>query len=68
MSGTGDPGIAFADLCFLLLKLGFKEAGGKGSHRVFISGQSFVNLQSDGNKAKSYQVRQVRELLRKLGH
>jgi hypothetical protein len=68
MSGSSDANISFADLCLLLGKLGFNERAGKGSHRLFTHGQFFINLQADGNKAKSYQVRQVRDQLRKLGH
>ena len=68
MTGRGDTNISFADLCGLLIKLGFVERGGSGSHRTFARGELFVNLQPDGSKAKAYQVRQVREHLRKLGH
>ena len=68
MSGRSDANIGFADLCALLLKLGFIERVGSGSHHTFARGESFVNLQPDGSKAKAYQVRQVREHLRKLGH
>ena len=68
MSGERDANIAFADLCLLLRKLDFDERAGKGSHRVFTHGGFLISLQTDGSKAKSYQVRQVRDQLREMGH
>lgn len=40
-----------------------------GSHHIFKTpwkGQPWVNIQKDGNKAKKYQVKQVRDALIKL--
>ena len=65
MAGRSDGSFPFADLCRLLQDLGYTSRHRGGSHIIFQRGASFLNLQSDGSKAKSYQVRQVREELKK---
>jgi predicted RNA binding protein YcfA (HicA-like mRNA interferase family) len=62
--GTADANISFNDLCSLLDRLGF-ERRIRGSHNMFRrSGiAEKINLQKDGNKAKPYQVRQVRDVI-----
>lgn len=62
--GASDANIAFDDLCQLLRRLGFEERI-SSRHHVFRKEDIIerVNLQRDGNKAKSYQVRQVRDVL-----
>ena len=63
--GNTDKNIGFEELKNLLLRLGFDERI-KGSHHVFIrSGlEEIINLQpGSDNKAKPYQVKQVREVL-----
>jgi predicted RNA binding protein YcfA (HicA-like mRNA interferase family) len=65
-SGRSDANIAFEDLCNLLLFFGF-ELRVRGSHHLFRKegiGEK-INLQKDGNKAKPYQVRQVRNVILK---
>jgi predicted RNA binding protein YcfA (HicA-like mRNA interferase family) len=64
LNGQSDANIAFDDLCHLLRELGFAERK-RGSHYIFRKSgiQERINLQRDGNKAKRYQVRQVREVL-----
>lgn len=64
LSGESDNGISFDDLCGLLLHLGF-EIRMKGSHHLFWKQgiKERINLQRDGNKAKPYQVKQVRNML-----
>ena len=59
--------IVFADLVGLLLALGFREVGGRGSHRVFARPGvvGLINLQEDGRQAKPYQARQVATLVRR---
>ena len=59
--------VAFADLIRLLLALGFREIGGRGSHRVFARAgvSELVNLQEEAGQAKTYQVRQVASLIRR---
>ena len=63
-SGTSDANIPFNDLCQLMHRLGFDERI-RGSHHIFRKQgiEERINLQSDGNKAKPYQVRQVRGIL-----
>lgn len=64
LRGTSDANIAFDDLCQLLRRLGFEERT-RGSHHNFRKEGVLekVNLQRDGAKAKSYQVKQVREII-----
>jgi hypothetical protein len=66
LEGKSDSNINFEDLRVFLLNLGFDERI-KGSHHSYRKAGIFEkpNLQRDGNKAKSYQVRQVREILKK---
>ena len=66
LSGTSDANIAFSDLIDLLQYLGF-EMRIKGSHHIFRKGgvEERPNLQKDGNKAKPYQVKQVRNVILK---
>jgi len=66
LSGTSDANIRFDDLCHLLIKLGFVERT-RGSHHIFRKEgvEEKINLQRDNDKAKVYQVRQVRVLLQK---
>ena len=67
LSGANDSNIRFHDLRKLLLEYGFYERI-KGDHYIFTKDNvdEIVNLQplKDG-KAKSYQVRQVRNLFLK---
>ena len=64
LRGASDANIGFEDLCNLLRRLGFEERV-RGSHHLFRKSgiEEMLNLQRDGNKAKSYQVRQVRVVL-----
>jgi predicted RNA binding protein YcfA (HicA-like mRNA interferase family) len=66
LRGTSDANIAFDDLRSLLKSKGFEERI-KGSHHIYRRQDVFekINLQRDGSKAKSYQVRQVRDILLK---
>lgn len=63
LKGTSDANIPFEDLCQLLRREGFEERTG-GSHHVFVKRgvDRQIVLQPRGDKAKRYQVRQVREL------
>jgi hypothetical protein len=67
LSGRSDANIAFADICHLLERAGFTRKPGKGSHTIFhkTGVEEILNLQPIGNKAKAYQVKQVRNLLLK---
>ena len=64
--GGADANIDFDELCSLLKSLGFSERQ-KGSHHIFSKPglEDMVNLQRDGNKAKPYQVRQVRNVIQR---
>ena len=64
IQGRSDRNTGFEELRKLLLQLGFKERI-RGSHHVFrkTGVEEMINLQKDGNKAKPYQVRQVRAVL-----
>ena len=64
LGGRADANIKFADLRSLLLDLGFEERI-SGSHHMFRREgvRELLNLQKAGNKAKPYQVRQVRSVL-----
>ncbi len=64
LRGLSDSNFDFDDLCRLLSHLGFEQRI-RGSHHVFRKSgvAELINLQNDGAKAKSYQVRQVRNII-----
>lgn len=64
LEGQSDSNIRFAELRALLRALGFSERS-RGGHHIFsaIGVDELLNLQRDGDKAKAYQVRQVRRVL-----
>jgi len=66
LSGTSDANISFNDLCGLVKRFGFEERT-RGSHHVFRKEgiEEKINIQKDDDKAKPYQVRQVRALILK---
>lgn len=66
MSGTQDRNIKFADLQKILDVLGFK-CRVKGDHFIYWKDgiTEIINIQPDGNKAKAYQVKQIRGLILK---
>ncbi|HMS42024.1 MAG TPA: hypothetical protein PKE69_17460 [Pyrinomonadaceae bacterium] len=66
LDGKSDSNIGFEDLRNLLVNLGFVERI-KGSHHSYRKANiaEKPNLQRDDSKAKSYQVRQVRDILKK---
>jgi len=66
LQGRSDANIPFDDLCHLLRRLGFDERI-RGSHHAFRKQgvEEKINLQRDGNKAKVYQVSQVRRIILK---
>ncbi|MDI6736469.1 MAG: type II toxin-antitoxin system HicA family toxin [bacterium] len=66
LSGRADANIAFDGLCNLLLRCGF-DMRISGSHHIFRKAgiEEKINLQKDGNKAKPYQVKQVRHMILK---
>ena len=66
MSGTQDTNIPFSDLQKLLTLLGFIVRI-KGDHFIYTRDdiEEIINIQPDGNKAKPYQVKQVRNIILK---
>jgi hypothetical protein len=66
LSGASDTNISFEQLCQLLIKLGFDERI-RGSHHIFTKEgvEEILNLQPKQGKAKTYQVKQIREVLLK---
>jgi hypothetical protein len=64
LRGTSDANIPFNSFCGLLRDLGFDERI-KGSHHIFSRDgvAEILNLQPKNNKAKTYQVRQVRDVI-----
>jgi len=66
LRGTSDANIKFADLRNLLIHLGFEERI-KGSHHLYrkLGVYEKINIQKDGNKAKPYQIKQVRDIMLK---
>lgn len=61
-----DKNIRFSDLCYILNKEGF-SCRIKGDHYVFSREDipEIINIQPKGNKAKPYQVKQVRLIFEK---
>ncbi|KPK88940.1 toxin HicA [bacterium SM23_31] len=66
LQGVSDSNIPFTQLCDLLRQLGFEERI-RGSHNIFTKEvvEEILNLQPKGNKAKPYQVKQVRNVILK---
>mgnify|MGYP003449581252 CR=1 FL=1 len=66
VSGSSDQNISFSDLILILTTFGF-EFRIKGSHHIFFKEgiEEIINIQPKGDKAKPYQVKQVRNLLLK---
>ncbi len=64
LRGDSDANIRFEELCHLLQTKGFRMRV-SGSHHIFTQTgvMERINLQCEGSKAKSYQVRQVRKIL-----
>jgi len=64
LRGASDANIPFNQLCNLLRRLGFEERI-RGDHHIFTKNgvEEIINLQPKGNKAKPYQVKQVRGVI-----
>ena len=64
LSGDADGNIRFVELCRLLVYLGFDRRI-KGDHHIFTRNDvmEILNLQPKANKAKPYQVKQVRDMI-----
>ena len=68
MSGKADTNIRFADLQNMLASKGF-ICRVKGDHYIYRKAgiPEIVNIQPIGNKAKPYQIKQIRNLFLKYG-
>ncbi len=66
LSGSKDQNVKFQTLKNLLISLGFNERI-KGSHHIYtkLDIEEIINIQPKGNKAKPYQVKQVRNIILK---
>ena len=66
LCGSQDSNIKFSDLKRLLEYIGFDERI-KGDHHIYTKHgvDEIINLQPIGNKAKTYQVKQVRNIILK---
>ena len=64
LKGTSDNNISFSDLKQLLEHMEF-DLRIKGSHHIYTKEdiEEILNLQPKGNKAKPYQVKQVRKVI-----
>ena len=64
LGGAADANIRFSQLRNLLRRLGFDERI-RGDHHIFTKNgvEEIINLQPQGNKAKPYQVKQVRGVI-----
>ncbi len=68
LSGRADKSIKFKDLQNLLKCIGF-ECRIKGDHFIYYKTGvcEIINIQPEGNYAKAYQVKQIRNLILKYG-
>lgn len=66
LSGTRDKSILFSDLRTVLEHLGF-QCRIRGDHFIYTKDgvEEIINIQPVGNKAKPYQVKQVRNIILK---
>ena len=64
MNGKRDNNIPFSDLQRLLNSMSFRHRT-KGSHHIYWRDDidEIINIQPDGNNAKAYQVKQVRNII-----
>jgi len=67
MSGKSDYNIRFASFTKLIVDLGFRLVAQEGSHRNYRHDalRVKISVQPDGDKAKAYQVKQLRDIIKK---
>ncbi len=67
LSGEADANIRFDDVLSLMPRLGFSLRI-RGSHHIFTRPgiEVLIDLQPVHGKCKSYQVRQIREIIRRF--
>jgi len=68
MHGHADANIDFDDLRKLLTELGFAERI-RGSHHIFTKTEiiEIINIQPKQSQSKAYQVKQIRNIIKKYG-
>jgi len=68
LCGTQDSNIKFSELQHILEYMEFNERI-KGDHHIYTKNgiAEIINIQPLGNKAKPYQVKQVRNIILKYG-
>ena len=61
--------VAFRDLEYLLVKLGFRLDRTSGSHRIYLHPRVSrpISIQPLGKDAKRYQFRQLRDMIEEFG-
>ena len=66
ISGKSDNNIKYTDFQNLIVDLGFEFMRQKGSHKIYYhyNINETMNIQPDGNKAKGYQVEQLRKYIK----
>jgi predicted RNA binding protein YcfA (HicA-like mRNA interferase family) len=66
VGGKADNNIRYEDFQRLLLDLGFVNQRQQGSHTIYKNTaiHEKMNIQADGSKAKGYQVRQLRDIIK----
>lgn len=64
LTGTRDADMLFSDVQLVLERLGFQRRI-KGDHFIYTKNgvEEIINIQPRGNKAKPYQVKQVRQII-----
>ena len=71
MSGKSDNNIKFSDLRNLLESMGFgyRIKGKKDDHFIYYNDDipEIINIQPNGNKAKGYEIKQIRLMFNKYG-
>ena len=67
INGKSDNSIKYMDFENLVVDLGFKFKRQEGSHAMYYRKDinEFMNIQNDKSKAKAYQVKQLRSIIKK---
>lgn len=65
-SGKSDNNIKYTDFQSLIIDLGFEFKRQRGSHTIYYNDVigEIMNIQKDGAKAKGYEVKQLRNLIK----
>ncbi len=69
LSGNSDKNISEGDMNFFLEKIGAVHKRTKGSHKQYVINNipELVNIQPKNGKIKPYQVKQIRNIVKKYG-